>query len=69
MNRKHRHRADIAGSSEKARGVLRRRELCNRRRLLAEAFFETISEHYAKFDRLPAELEAQRKALEERFSK
>jgi phosphoenolpyruvate carboxykinase (GTP) len=30
---------------------------------------ETISEHYAKFDRLPAELEAQRKALEERFSK
>ena len=28
---------------------------------------ETISEHFKKFDRLPAELEAQRKALEERL--
>ncbi len=30
---------------------------------------QTIVEHYAKFDRLPPELEAQRKALEERLSK
>ena len=30
---------------------------------------ETINEHFKKFDRLPAELEAQRKALEERLSK
>ena len=30
---------------------------------------ETINEHFAKFDHLPAELEAQRKALEERLAK
>ncbi|MBO4490162.1 MAG: phosphoenolpyruvate carboxykinase (GTP), partial [Lentisphaeria bacterium] len=28
---------------------------------------ETINEHFKKFDRLPAELEAQRKGLEERL--
>ena len=30
---------------------------------------ETISEHFKKFDRLPAELEAQRQALAERLAK